>query len=298
MEYNKSFYRKATGIVCIALSLIISFTYFIIHRFGKNDPNKTFDYVNGNYVEFINVGQGDCTLIASKGKYCLIDTGTAESYSKIKKELDDKGIKNIDLIIISHFHSDHTGSLQNLVNNYNVANLIYPPEYPDTNVSNDVLYAKKECIAEDGEFYVAKTGQKIQIGDFELTVLFQTGDISDENNRSLYIMAKIDDKKFFFTGDAEMSEESLLLEQGYNLDCDVLKVPHHGGRTSSTKKFLDECKPEYSVISCAKKNQYKHPHKETVKRLKDAKSKIYYTKDKGSVIFVYEDGKLSILTEK
>lgn len=298
MNFNKSFYRKVLGTLCIVVSVAVSFTYFITQRFGKNNSVENFDYVNGNYVEFINVGQGDCALIASKGKYCLIDTGTAESYPKIKKELDGKGIKNIDIIIISHYHADHTGSLQDIVNNYNVANLIFPPEYPDTTVSNDVLYAKKECIAEDGEFYVAKTGQRIEIGDFELTVLLQTGDFSEENNRSLCIMAKIFDKKFFFTGDAEMSEESLLLEQGYNIDCDVLKVPHHGGRTSSTQKFLDECKPEYAVISCAAKNQYSHPHKETLKRLKKAKTKIYYTKNKGSVTFVYDNNKLSVVTEK
>ena len=297
MKYNKTVYKNIIGIVCIVLSLIASFTYYLKNRNNNNDAAK-FDYVNGDYVEFINVGQGDCTLIASNGKYCLIDTGTAENYQYIRKELRDKGIKNIDLIIISHYHADHTGALQSLVDNFNVSNLIYPPELPDTNVSNDVLYAKKECIAEDGEFYFAKTGQTITVGDFKLTVLLAGSDLAEENNRSLYIMAKIGQKKFFFTGDGELPEESKLLEENYNLDCDVLKVPHHGGRSSSSQKFLDECMPEYSVISCAKKNQYNHPHKEALSRLKKIKTKIYSTKDKGNIIFVYEDEKLSVITSK
>ncbi|MBO4468028.1 MAG: MBL fold metallo-hydrolase [Clostridia bacterium] len=299
MKFDKNTYRKIVGIVCVIVSLILSFTYYLKDRFGDNTDPLKYDYVNGNYVEFIDVGQGDCTLIASKGKYCLIDTGPADGYKNIRKELKDKGIKNIDLIIISHYHADHTGSLQSIVNNFNVANLIFPPEYPDTNVSNDVLYAKKECIAEDGEFYFAKTGQTITIGDFKLTILYQTGDLSEENNRSLYVMAKIDDKKFLFTGDGESAEESKLLNENYDLDCDVLKVAHHGGRTSSTQEFLKQCTPKYSVISCAKKNQYNHPHKETIKRLRNIKSKVYNTKDRGNITFIYNDSyQLNVSTQK
>ena len=136
MNFNKNTYRKIIGAACIIISLIISITCYIRDRSQSKPEDFKFDYVNGSYVEFINVGQGDCTLIASRGKYCLIDTGASDSYNNIREELKSKGIKNIDLIIISHYHADHTGSLQKIVDNFNVANLIYPPEYPDTNVEN------------------------------------------------------------------------------------------------------------------------------------------------------------------
>ena len=298
MTFSRTSVRKIIGAVSILCAIIVSFSYYILNIYGKNDNAPDIDYVNGSYVEFIDVGQGDCALLASKGKYCLIDTGNADDFNKIKTELKEKGIRNIDLIIISHYHSDHTGSLQSIVDNFSVSNLMYPPQYPDTNVSNDVLYAKKECIAEDGEFHFAKTGTNIKLGDFTLTVLLENGTLSEENNRSLYIMAKIGERKFFFTGDGEIEEENLLLKQDLILSCDVLKVPHHGGRTSSSNKFLSECKPKYSVISCAENNIYKHPHKETISRLKKIKSNILITKNKGDILFAYNDNELSLITEK
>lgn len=283
-----------------AVAVLVLIIGFIYYRFGKkNDIKPVSGSYNGNsdYVEFIDVGQGDCALISSNGKNCLIDAGISESYGKISDELDEKGIKTIDLIIISHYHADHTGALLDIVKNYNVLNLMYPQELSDTRVSNSMLYAKKECLAEDGEFSFAKEGQNIKLGDFTLTVLYQSKNLSEENNRSVYVMAKIGDKKFLFTGDGESTEENQLLSRNYSLDCDVLKVAHHGGATSSSDTFLRQCNPVCAVISCGEGNMYGHPHKETIARLKQNRIKTYITKDDGNIVFIYKDGKLEVGTE-
>lgn len=283
-----------------AVAVLVLIIGFIYYRFGKKDDIKPVSgSYNGSsdYVEFIDVGQGDCALISSNGKNCLIDAGISESYDKISDELDEKGIKTIDLIIISHYHADHTGALLDIVRNYNVLNLMYPQELSDTNVSNSMLYAKKECLAEDGEFSFAKEGQNIKLGDFTLTVLYQSKTLSEENCRSVYVMAKIGDKKFLFTGDGETAEENQLLSRNYSLDCDVLKVAHHGGATSSSDAFLRACNPVCAVISCGEGNMYGHPHKETITRLKQNRIKTYITKDDGNIVFIYKDGKLEVATE-
>lgn len=294
MIYKRT--KKSIATACIVFAFILSFLYYVQNQDKALNVNS--DNLANDYVEFIDVGQGDSALIASQGKYCLIDTGVDQGYSSIRKTLRDKNIKTIDVLIISHYHADHTGGLNDLVNEFNVLNLIYPEETPNTEISNDVLYAKKECLAEDGDFYTAKAGQVINLGDFKLTVLYQGKNFSEENNRSVFLMAKIGDKKFLFTGDAESGEERELLNQNLNIKCDVLKVAHHGGSTSTSEDFLSEANPDYAVISCGKDNMYGHPHRETIFKLDSKNIKTYSTAKRGNIIFTVNDGRIKVITEK
>lgn len=294
MNYKKI--RKVIIAVCLVASVIISFVRYIERRNYTETVGPSS--ITDNYVEFIDVGQGDSALIASKGKYCLIDTGDKQGFSAIRRTLREKNIKTIDVLIISHYHADHTGGLYDIVKEFDVENLIYPATAKDTNISNDVLYAKKECLANDGEFYNAKAGQTINLGDFKLTVLYQSTNLSEENNRSIYLMAKINNKKFLFTGDGEVNEERQLLKQNLDIYCDVLKVAHHGGSTSTSNEFLNECDPRFAVISCGENNMYGHPHKETLDRLNSKRVKTYTTTKNGNVIFSVDGNKISVNTEK
>ena len=285
--------RKGLFVLCVFFA--VCFLIYLYLNDGELDYNGL---ITDDYVEFFDVGQGDCALISSNGKNCLIDTGTSSSAKTLMEKLSEENIKNIDLISISHFHADHTGGLYDIVKLFNVDNLLYPAQLKNSAISDDVVNAKITCLAEEGDFFVARAGQTTQIGDFKLSVLYQNIKTNDENNRSVYIMAKIGDIKFFFTGDGEKESERELLGQKLNIDCDVLKVPHHGGATSSSAEFLSECSPEYAVISCGKGNMYGHPHKETLKRLKANKTKIYRTDKSGDIVFSVEDGNITVNTEK
>ena len=285
--------RKGLFVLCCCLAVcLLVYLYF---NDGKTDYSGL---ITDDYVEFFDVGQGDCALISSNGKNCLIDTGTSSSAEMLMEKLSEENVKNIDLISLSHFHVDHTGGILDIVKQFNVDNLLYPKQFKDSVIPDDVVNAKITCLAEDGDFFVARSGQTVELGDFKLSVLYQNVNTNDENNRSVYIMAKIGDVKFFFTGDGEKESEKELLEQKLNIDCDVLKVPHHGGDTSSTQEFLLECRPEYAVISCGKDNMYGHPHKETMERLKEQKAKIYRTDKSGDIIFSVENENITVITEK
>ena len=137
-----------------------------------------------------------------------------------------------------------------------------------------------------------------RLGEFEITVLGVFDDRKNENNRSIIAVAEIDGIKFLFTGDAEEKEEKYLLGEQLNLDCDVLKVPHHGSSTSSSKEFLNAVTPEYAVISVGENNVYGHPHKETLQALTEANAKVYRTDQSGDITFNVNDGKITVETEK
>ena len=111
-------------------------------------------------------------------------------------------------------------------------------------------------------------------------------------------MAEIDDVKFLFTGDGEKLAESELLKRTTDIDCDVLKVGHHGSSSSTNYEFLSYAKPEYAVVSSGAGNDYGHPHIETMKALEGVNAKIYRTDTKGDISFFVDDGKIEIITEK
>ena len=148
-----------------------------------------------------------------------------------------------------------------------------------------------------GGVYNAVQGMNFDVGDFEITVLAAYSD-DEENNRSIFAMAQIEGRKFLFTGDAETEVEKQLVEEGLNLECDVLKVGHHGSNTSSSKVFLDKVKPKNAVISVGIDNSYGHPHNEVINRFKSMNTEIFRTDKSGSLTFYVKDGKISVKMEK
>ena len=111
-------------------------------------------------------------------------------------------------------------------------------------------------------------------------------------------MAELDGIKFLFTGDAEAKTEKALIEDGLNIDCDVLKVGHHGSSTSSSKEFLDKATPDYAAISVGKNNMYSHPSESVIDALEERGTRILRTDTDGDITFYVENGKIRTETEK
>ena len=186
-----------------------------------------------------------------------------------------------------HGDYDHMGEAINLVNNFKVEKVIF-----NCGIYNDleqelikVLDKKKipyySCIKE------------LNIDDNKLYFL-NNKDYDNENDNSSVIYTELSNHKFLFMGDAGVEVEEDLIEK-YNLqDIDVLKVGHHGSKTSSSKEFINEVNPKYSIISVGKNNRYGHPNKEVLNVLD--KSKIYRTDQDGSIMFKIENNKLRIET--
>ena len=256
---------------------------------------------NACHVYYLNVSQGDSSLIVTPNKKAvLIDTGGLVSFKKedwtvktkkannasnIKTFINSLGINELEALIITHGDYDHMGEAVNLVNILKVKKVIFNcGEFNDLESSLiKVLEAKKipyqSCIKE------------LNIENYQLNFL-NTRVFGDENNNSNVIYTELNGYKFMFMGDAGIEKEKDILDK-YNLaNIDVLKVGHHGSKTSSSKEFIDEIKPKYAIISVGKNNRYGHPNKEVLNNLSD--SKIYRTDQDGSIIFKIKNNKLKI----
>lgn len=242
-------------------------------------------------VSILDVGQGDSSLIRLKNKNILIDTGGNINYDISKNILipyfKSVGIKKIDYLVLTHGDYDHMGEAINLVENFKVEKVIFNcGSYNDLeNELIEVLDKKKikyySCIKE------------LNIDNNKLHFL-QTKEYDNENENSNVIYTELNGYKFVFMGDAGVEKEKDILEK-YNVSkIDVLKIGHHGSKTSSDKNFIDEMNPKYSVISVGKNNRYGHPNKEVLNNLDN--SKIYRTDQDGTIMFKIKNNKLKIET--
>lgn len=242
-------------------------------------------------VSILDVGQGDSSLIRLKNKNILIDTGGNINYDISKNILipyfKSVGIKKIDYLVLTHGDYDHMGEAINLVENFKVEKVIFNcGSYNDLeNELIEVLDKKKikyySCIKE------------LNIDNNKLHFL-QTKEYDNENENSNVIYTELNGYKFVFMGDAGVEKEKDILEK-YNVSkINVLKIGHHGSKTSSDKNFIDEMNPKYSVISVGKNNRYGHPNKEVLNNLDN--SKIYRTDQDGSIMFKIKNNKLKIET--
>ncbi len=257
--------------------------------------------MNNNYVYFFDVGQGDSSLIINNHKLYMIDTGGKETYYKepwmekekyyytdsIVKFIKSIGYEKIDSLILTHGDYDHMGEAINLVDNFKVEKVIFNcGPYNDLEQELIKVLDKKKikyysCIKE------------LNIDKNKLYFL-QTKEYDNENDNSNVIYTELDGYKFMFMGDASITTEKEILDK-YNIsNIDVLKVGHHGSKTSSSKEFINEINPKYSIISVGKNNRYGHPNKEVLDNLKD--TKIYRTDQDGSIMLKIKNNKLKIET--
>lgn len=279
---NKRLIIKLSAILICVIIIVLAGIFFT----GQNSVN----YENADFVAVLDVNQGDSILIYSNGDAALIDTGE-EMYSRdMLRKVRGYGVNSLDALIISHSHDDHSGGAEYLLSNMSVENIITPEFRSDEKVTE----LNKAMVASGAEIYAASEGMVINIGDFEITVLYADNSDEDINNRSIVLMAEIEDKRFLFTGDAEKQVEDALIDNGINFDCDVLKVSHHGSSTSSTKDFIDIATPEYSAISVGADNSYGHPNKNVVARLEQAGSDVLRTDYLGDIIFSIENGEIVV----
>ncbi|MCR8746547.1 ComEC/Rec2 family competence protein [Romboutsia lituseburensis] len=246
-------------------------------------------------VHIIDVGQGDSILIKTpNSKTLLIDGGTNESEHIVKSYLKKQKVKIIDFLIATHPDSDHIGGLDAVVNKFNVKGLYLPEQTITSNSYNDLISA---CNQKNVPLNYLYKGDNFSIDNYINLFVLSPSYIQDDNNlNSIVFKLSFKNKSFLFTGDAESSNESDIINS-FNLeDIDFLKVGHHGSKSSTTSEFLDETTPDVAVISCGYKNQYGHPHNATLKNLKDHNVTTYRTDLSGDIVF-YSNGEI-IYTKK
>lgn len=283
-------YRKSSGkrfwfyIVTIIAVIFASFATTTLP-----ETIRTATQSGSLEVTFIDVGQGDSVLIETpEGETILIDGGEFDTYeSHLEPFLGSKDIDKVDTAVVTHYHSDHCGGIYELVSKGKAAKLVLP-NYEDTDTTRSGLESVAKSARTETEYVAKGDFLKNDCKDLTIEVLHpKEGGLSGNNfhnNSSLVLWVKYFDTSFLITGDIEARAEKEIIKT-YDIECDVLKVPHHGSSTSSSKKFLDAANPTYAIISSGEDNSYGHPHYEVLERLENDDIRIYNTAHDGNITF-------------
>jgi len=243
-------------------------------------------------VAFLDVGQGDSIFIeAPNGNQVLIDGGSGRGVLRELSKVMPFYDRSIDVVIATHPDKDHIGGLPLVLRRYHV-NLFLEP-----GVTNDTgaYAALRRAVVERGVKNVyARRGMQVILDDgVMLRILFPDRDVAGMESNTASIVAQLvyGDTEFLLTGDSPKSIEKYLVSVvGKSLESDVLKVGHHGSKTSSNESFIGIASPQYAVISAGEDNRYGHPHEEVLDILKQFEVEILSTYERGTVIFK-SDGK-------
>lgn len=243
-------------------------------------------------VHFLDVGQADCILVQEpSGKAVLIDAGNNGDAKLVTGYIKAQGITRLDLVG-THPHEDHIGSMDTVINTFEIGKIYMPRATTTTKTYRDVLTAIKN---KGLKVTAAAAGVKMDLGPaaaMEMLAPNASG-YGDLNDYSAVIKLVYGTTSFLFTGDAGEESEREMLARKYDLSSDVLKVGHHGSRTATTPAFLKAVAPQVAVISLGKDNEYGHPHKETLDSLAKGKVQVLRTDEEGTIIATSDGQKIT-----
>lgn len=278
---------------------------------SANQPAKTTSHLTSSaqkqpiqdgdlHIHILNVGQADAALIQINGKNILIDTGDVDHRAALIQQLKNCNVKEIDSIIITHPHGDHLGGMAALFKNFKIHQIYdngetantamfrnYLKQIKELNI-NRVMLRKGDMVTFDDTVSFTVLAPEEPLFSKNNTHKMSTGGITNNNS----IVGKLKYKEFtmLFTGDAQKeSEKRMLKDYGNELKSDILKVGHHGSKTSSYSAFIKAVSPKAATISCGAGNEYKFPHKPTLDTLHHVSAEIYRT-DQDGIITIISNG--------
>ncbi len=253
-------------------------------------------------VYVLDVGQGDAIFVeAPNGNQVLIDGGPDERVAHHLGNILPFSDRTLDLVVLTHPHSDHMQGLFEVLKRYAVGHIL---ETRVTYDSSEFRQWREARTQEGAELIEAVAGKTIDLGaDVALTVLYPLESLKGQeaanpNNSSAVILLKHRDVSILFTGDIETKGERELITNRALLDADVLKVAHHGSRTSTTQLFLDEVSPKVALISVGERNRYRHPSPDILSRLEKSGIPYYRTDTNGTVVVESDGNAFRVTTRK
>ncbi len=288
----KSFRRTAALLLGTLLLLSGCTVSDVLQSYQIAPPPAQVQQTSSATVHYINVGQGDATLIQTAGKNILIDSGTRASSSTLVNYLKAQGVTELELCVATHPHEDHIGGMPDVMNEFTVKELYMPTKTTTTKIFQSMV----ETAQQRGVSVTpAKVGDTFTIGDANLQILFPDREYKSLNNNSVTIQLSLGGKTFLFTGDNEKESEAIILSNfGNALKSDVFQAGHHGSNTSNTAEFLQAVSPSIIVISCGQNNSYGHPHEEVLQRFDQLGAAIYRTDLDGNIVIAIDNGTLSV----
>ena len=284
---NKFKYKgyKGLKIILIISAIIISISFLV--------QNNNVSSQNKMTVHYIDVGQGDSILIQVNNKNLLIDSGPSSNRKDLLNYLENLNIKKLDYIIATHPHEDHIGNMDTIIKRYNIGSFYSPKVITSSNTFESMISA---LVDKNLKINVLKKGVKgIDLGKNVEIQVFSSDNLNDY---SPIIKITFVNNSFLFTGDAEVSTESIVLSENNNLNCDILKVGHHGSSTSTSSNFLTSVNPSVAIIPVGKNNSYGHPTPEVLSLLDSYNIRTFRTDINGTIIAISDGNTINISTLK
>jgi len=280
---SKASYLKIALLSILAVFVLLAWLPTLNTSTGQN---------NLLTVRFLDVGQGDAIHIVTPDGYeLLIDGGPSATVLRELAKGRSPFDRTIDVVLATHPDTDHVGGLVDVLGRFQVGMII------ESVVDHNALAAKafdQAAAAEGAQIIAAQAGQKLQLGaSTTIRILSPSGDTTNwqSNNASVIVQLIYGDIKFMLTGDAPSSiEDFLVTKYGESLESDVLKLGHHGSKTSSSELFLEYVQPKYAVVSAGIDNRYGHPNPAVLERVTNVESTIVSTAEQGTIVFI-SDGK-------
>ncbi|CUN71218.1 ComEC/Rec2 family competence protein [Clostridium disporicum] len=284
--------KKAQLITTVIFAIIALVTI----AFGGELKNTTTGAIGTMKVHYIDVGQGDATLVQVNGKNLLIDAGPNKSADSLVEYIKGIGVTTIDHVIATHPHEDHIGGIDEIFDAFEVKNFYSPKVEHTTKTFEKMINA----VTNEGlkiTTIKAGDGSKIDLGDGTKVEIFSPVDdkYNELNDYSPIMKITFGENSFLFTGDAEKLVEKQVIANGENIDADVLKVGHHGSTTSSSEDFIKEVSPDIAVIPVGEGNDYGHPHKEILELLEKNNINLLRTDFEGTIILESDGENIKVL---
>lgn len=279
--------KKQTPVLTLVVLLIALVSAVVVKTTGGESEVQTKSasaIEDGLSVHYLDVGQGDSEFIELPNGECMLIDAAESGYSyQIISTIEDLGYSEINYLVATHPHSDHIGGMADVVNSFDIGEIYMPNAVTDTATYENLL-----TVISDKNYSIntAKAGEVIYSdSECEIEILAPVSEeYSNLNNYSVVVKITYGVNSFLFTGDAEvLVEEELIGNSSSKLDCDVLKVSHHGSNSSSSDEFIKAVSPEYAVISVGAGNSYGHPHEEILQKLVGIGAEVFRTDSDGTV---------------
>lgn len=275
----KKFYKRFINLLLI--------TAITLGGILSNPMPATAANIDEMKVHFIDVGQGDATLITCGGHAMLIDSGDDSKGTAIQNYLKKQNIKKLDYLILTHPDADHIGGAPVIITKFEIDKVFVSNYEKDTKTYQKLIQALDNKRL---KYTTPDVGAQYSLGTATITILAPNDTYDNPNDASVACIIQNGNNKFLFTGDAEENAEEDILDNGINISADVYHVGHHGSRYSTSKDFFDAVKPSYAVISCGEGNSYGHPHAEPLNTFRMNGVKVFRTDEEGTIIAT-SDGK-------